>query len=59
MTTQPTRFDSPWESPADESISRISYQWVRDAEDGQLVARWIFEREIKAASEDADYTQAA
>jgi hypothetical protein len=34
-------------------------QWVRDAEEGQLVARWIFESEIKAASQETDYPHAA
>jgi hypothetical protein len=34
-------------------------QWIRDAEDGQLAARWLFESETKAASEDANYPQAA
>ena len=34
-------------------------QWVCDAEAGQRVARWVLEREVKAASEGADYTQAA
>ena len=34
-------------------------QWIRDAEEGQLAARWLFESAMRAASEDADYTQAA
>ncbi len=34
-------------------------QWIHDAEEGQLAARWLFESETKAASEDANYTQAA
>ena len=34
-------------------------QWVRDGEEGQLVARWVFESEIVAASEETDYPHAA
>jgi len=34
-------------------------QWVLDAEAGRLAARWVFESRVQAASEDADYAQAA